>query len=226
MEITILGSGSSGNCYHLSDGLTPVLIECGLPISSIKRGTGFRLSEVAGCLVSHEHGDHAKAISDLMKAGVDCYASRGTLDALGIRGHRAKALDSHAHIGSWTVTPFEAVHDAAEPLGFVLDSTTGERVFYSGDTAYIKPRVPGMTRVMVECNNSWDAIRNGAAAQSLKRRVVETHMSLDTVLNFLAANDLSRVREIILLHLSDDHSDEEAFKRAVQEATGKVVRVA
>lgn len=51
-------------------------------------------------------------------------------------------------------------------------------------------------------------------------------MSLETVKGFLAANDLSRVREIWLLHLSDDHSDAERFRREVMELTGKEVHVA
>ena len=83
-----------------------------------------------------------------------------------------------------------------------------------------------MTHILVECNNTWEGIREGHAPDSLKTRVVQNHMSLETVKGFLAANDLSRTREIYLLHLSDDHSDAERFRREVQELTGKEVHLA
>ena len=62
MDIKVLASGSSGNCYYVSDGDSPVLIECGLPWKQIQQGINFRTSELAGCLVSHEHQDHCKAV--------------------------------------------------------------------------------------------------------------------------------------------------------------------
>lgn len=51
-------------------------------------------------------------------------------------------------------------------------------------------------------------------------------MSLETAKEFLRANDLSRVQEIWLLHLSDDNSDAERFKREIQGLTDKPVYVA
>lgn len=43
---------------------------------------------------------------------------------------------------------------------------------------------------------------------------------------YLGANDLSAVKEIILVHLSEGNSHEGEFKKAVQAATGRMVRVA
>jgi phosphoribosyl 1,2-cyclic phosphodiesterase len=55
ITIKTLASGSSGNAYHISDGKANVLIECGIPIAKIKQGLNYRLSEVEGVLISHEH---------------------------------------------------------------------------------------------------------------------------------------------------------------------------
>ena len=56
-QITIktLASGSTGNAYHISDGKTNLLIECGIVIKKIKEALMFRLSEIDFCLISHEH---------------------------------------------------------------------------------------------------------------------------------------------------------------------------
>jgi phosphoribosyl 1,2-cyclic phosphodiesterase len=232
MEIKVLASGSRGNAYLVSDGLTPLLLECGINFKDIQRGLNFRLSEVAGCLVSHEHQDHARAAKDVAKAGIDIYASPGTLHALGLWGYRGKPVRAREQftVGTWTVLPFETEHDAAEPLGFLLASRGGEKLLYATDTCYIRYRFRGLTRLMVECNYAADVLRanveSGAVPVEMKRRIIRSHMSLETLKEMLKANDLSRVQEIWLLHLSDNNSDAEHFKREIQALTGKPVYVA
>ena len=226
-----LASGSKGNCYHLTDGTTEILLECGIPIRKIREGLDFRLSSVAACLVSHEHQDHAKAIADMMAAGIDVYASRGTIDALGLRGHRLHPIQALQgfEIDSWYILPFDLVHDAAEPLGFVCVSGD-ERLLFATDTAYIKYVMPGLTHICIECNYDEETLSKnviqGKIDPVLRQRVIENHMSLDRVKAMLSANDLNRVEGIWLLHLSDGNADAERFKREIQELTGKEVYIA
>lgn len=228
--ITALASSSAGNAYLL-DGRSPLLLDCGLSIRELKRATGYRLSSLAGCLCTHEHGDHSKAAAGLMRAGVDCYMSQGTADTLGLTGHRLKIVKplQQFPVGGWAVLPFDTVHDAAEPLGFLV-AGDGEKILYLTDTAYCPYCFRGLTRIMIECNYSKKILEHNIEAGKLhpgmRRRLLRSHMSLDRVLDFLAANDLTAVKEIVLLHLSDGNSDAEEFKRQVQAATGRMVRVA
>jgi phosphoribosyl 1,2-cyclic phosphodiesterase len=232
VDIRVLGSGSSGNCYWLSDGETPLLLECGLSIAQIRRSTGFRLSEVAGVLVSHEHGDHAKAAKDVAKAGIDLYASPGTISELGLTGHRVHAVKPLQRfvLDSWAVMPWEAVHDAAEPLGFLLASKHGFKVLYATDTAFVKYRFKGLTHILLEANWSEEIIRSnvdeGVVDSVLYRRIIQNHMSLERAVEMLKANDLSKVQQIILIHLSDSNADPQMFKDAIARVTGKPVYIA
>ncbi len=232
IEIYPLASGSTGNCYRVTDGSNPLLLECGIRFREIQRGIGYRVSDIAGCFVSHSHGDHSKAAADMMKAGVDVYMSQGTADALGLTGHRLKIVRAleQFKIGAWTVLPFDTVHDAQNPLGFLLVHKAGARVLFLTDTAYCKYRFNKLTHILIEANYSLDILNANVAAGAVpvahKVRVMRSHMSLETAKEFLAANDLSRVQEIWLLHLSDQNSDAERFKREVQELTGKPVFVA
>lgn len=232
VEITSLASGSQGNCYRVSDGRTPLLLECGIPYRDIRRKLRFQMSEIAGCLVSHEHQDHAKAVKDMAKAGIDCYMSVGTARALGIESHRiiyARAKQQFK-LDSWTVLPFEIEHDAKEPLGFLLANQDGDKLLYATDTAYLRYKFPGLTHIMVECNYAEDIldanIASGTLDPVMKNRLVRTHFSLENVKKFLKANDLSRVREIWLLHLSEQNSCEKRFKEEVQKITGKPTYIA
>jgi phosphoribosyl 1,2-cyclic phosphodiesterase len=232
IEIVPLASGSKGNCYRITDGRAPLLLECGIPFREIQKGLNFRTSELAGVLVSHEHKDHSKAVRDMMKAGIDCYMSQGTAETLGVSGHRINIIKARQQLqlGTWTILPFETQHDAQEPLGFLLANKTGEKLLYATDTYYIRYRFRGLTHIAVECNYSMDILRAnieaGLVEPALKNRILKSHFSLENVKNFLKANDLSKVQEIWLLHLSDGNSDAESFKREIQELAGKPTYIA
>jgi phosphoribosyl 1,2-cyclic phosphodiesterase len=231
IEIKALASSSAGNCYRVTDGVTPILLECGIRYKDIQRGFDFKMSEVGACLVTHEHNDHVKSINDVLKAGIEVYASRGTFETLGITHHRIKPVKSKEQfqIGTWTILPFDVQHDVSEPLGFLLVNQLGEKILFATDTYYIKYRFSGLTHLMVECNFSLDIlnenIATGRVSKAMKKRVMKSHFSLDNVKDFLRANDLSMVQEIWLLHLSDNNSHAERFKTEIQELTGKMVFV-
>ena len=233
MDIRVLASGSAGNCYCVSDGSTSLLLECGISVKQIRRGLGFGLTNVAACLVSHEHQDHAKAVADVLRAGVEVYTSPGTIKALGLEHHRLRPVRAKEtfKVGTWTVRAFETQHDAQEPLGFLLHSrASNERLLYATDTYYIRYKFPGLTHIMVECNYAADIleanVKRGSVPEVLKKRLLTSHFSLENVKEFLKANDLSQVREIWLLHLSDGNSDEERFKQEVMQLTGKPTYIA
>jgi phosphoribosyl 1,2-cyclic phosphodiesterase len=176
--------------------------------------------------------DHSKAVKDIMRAGIDCYMSQGTADALSISGHRLHIVRAKQQfrIGTWTILPFETQHDAAEPLGFLLANQDGEKLLYATDTYFIRYRFRGLTHIAVECNYSLDILRAnveaGMVEPALKSRILKSHFSLENVKEFLKANDLSKVQEIWLLHMSDGNSDSERFKREVMELTGKPTYIA
>lgn len=230
MDIKVLASGSSGNCYRVSDGQTSLLLECGIPIREIKKGLGFRLSEISACLISHNHMDHCKAAEEIIKVGIDVYMSSGTKAALKLSGHRIHTVKAKEQfsIGTFVVLPFETEHDAEEPLGYLLYSTaTGEKLLFATDTYYVRYKFKGLTHIMVECNYITDIlysnIETGRVPAALKDRLLQSHFSLENVKDFLMANDLSKVQEIYLMHLSNNNSDEERVKREIQGLTGKQV---
>ncbi|MCM3396456.1 MBL fold metallo-hydrolase [Oceanobacillus profundus] len=232
IEIKTLASGSMGNCYHITDGSTPLLLECGIPFKSIRRALNFETSNLAGCLVTHEHKDHCVGLKDVARSGIDCYMSPGTAEAIGIDNHRIKKVQSkhQFEIGTWTIFPFDVQHDVSEPYGFLLVNKVGEKLLFATDTYYIRYKFKGLTHLLIECNYSIDIlnenIATGRTHKGMKNRLIKSHFSLENVKEFLLANDLSKVQEIHLLHLSDTNSDEELFKKEIQEITGKVVYVA
>jgi len=238
LKIQVIGSGSSGNCYRVDDGKTALLIECGLPIRKIKEGCGYNLSAISGCIVTHEHKDHSLAVNDLMKAGIDVYMTEGTARAGRAETYRLKlwhrdGIDTigkpfyHAErIGTFSVKPYMAHHDAAEPVFYLVESNaTGEKLLFVTDSCYIDYRFAGLTHIMVEANFCADSLAD-VDNDPRRGRLRHSHMSLENCIGLLKANDLTNCREIWLIHLSSSNGDAEEFKQRVQEATGCPVYVA
>lgn len=231
IEIKTIATGSKGNAYIVTDGITPLLLECGISYRDIQRAFDFKMSQVAGCLVSHEHGDHIKSLKDILKAGIDVYMSEGTKQAIGSDHHRIQTVKPKTQftLGTWTIMPFDTEHDVSEPMGFLLANRLGEKLLFATDTYFIRYRFPGLTHIMVECNYDMSILNEnialGRVPAIMKKRLMKSHFSLDNVKEFLRANDLSKVQEIWLLHLSDNNSDEVLFKQEIAELTGKLIYV-
>jgi phosphoribosyl 1,2-cyclic phosphodiesterase len=233
MHIQTLASSSKGNCFRISDGYTPLLLEAGIPWRQIQQGLDFRTSEIQACLVSHRHKDHSKATSNVMRAGIDVYTSKETATALGLNGHRLHEIEARAqfNVGTWAILPFETEHDCEGSLGFLLYSNkTREKLLFLTDSYYCKYRFKGLNYILIECNYAHDILQQNIEAglidSAMKNRLLQSHFSLDHVKQFLRANDLSQVKEIILIHLSAGNSDAERFRREVMAASGKPVIVA
>lgn len=233
MNINILASGSSGNAYIISDSQTSLLLDCGISFRRIQEGCRFRTNDIAGCLITHEHKDHSKAAPELIRRGIDIYASAGTIDACGISGHRVHTVAplNAFKIGTFSVLSFDTEHDAAEPLGFMICSNvTGERLLYVTDSYFIRYKFPGLTHIMIEANYSLDILNDNIDSDpdmgARKRRLMESHMSIDHLEDMLRANDLSRLQQIYLIHMSNDNSDEYEFKERIQRLTGAEVYIA
>ena len=236
ITVETLGSSSRGNCYRLLSGGRSLLLECGLPWKAIRGKLNFATTELDGCLLSHSHADHSRAAADVLKAGIDLYATQPTLDALvGVKWpqHRAHAITVRHTItiaDKWAVMPFEAVHDAPGTVGFWIDDKSdGDKLVFLTDSGFSYYTFPGTSIYMIEANFSEAILQrnveSGLIDAARARRVRENHMSVERVVEMLRSNDLSACRQILLLHGSDGNSDSAAFKRMVEEATGIPVTV-
>jgi phosphoribosyl 1,2-cyclic phosphodiesterase len=230
IEILPIQTGSDGNAIFISDGSTNILLDCGVNFKKIQKTIGYRT--IDACLVTHEHQDHCKAIKDLVKMGIDICMSNGTKTALNLSDSdvlTVQPLKDYV-IGTWTITPVDIEHDAAEPLGFLLKTaTTNETVVYLTDLLYCKYLFPGVTYWIIECNHITEILNgnliNGNIGSQLHNRIRNNHMNLDTLKHIFMFNDIVETREIYLTHLSDRNANAERMKREIQILTGKVVHV-
>lgn len=238
IDIKVVGSGSSGNCYLADFNGTKILLEAGLPFKKIQKALNYKVSEVEACLVTHEHLDHAKSVKYLARAGVNIYMTAGTGLALNEYSHRIKIFATKTGLSQYRgvkikdllIQPFQAVHDVREPVNFYIsDRNTGESLLFVTDTAYMKYKIPDVDVLMVECNYVKSIldkkVDDGELNISLRNRIVRNHMSLETLLEALKGVNLKRLRKTYVIHLSDSNSDEKLILEEIQKATGVMVEI-
>lgn len=231
MTLTVLASGSSGNGYLLQDSRgAALLLECGVPPERLFRETDCLPGDIYGCLVTHEHGDHARYCGRYAGLGLDIHASAGTLRALSLTGRRAHPLHQMLRhsLGPWGVSPFPVHHDAAEPMGFMVDHPELGRLLFVTDTCQVDYcfRAYAPAHILVEANWSDDVLDNNVLSGRIDgkraRRVRDTHLSLRAACDLVATNATPSLQTVTLIHLSDGNSDEaaclEAMRRTVPAA--------
>ena len=233
MKIRCLDSSSSGNCYLLeANDVEILMLECGINFKEVEKALNFDISNIIGCLISHEHGDHSKYVQKVMNCGIDCYMSDGTKNALNPNHHRAIILGKNRiqAIGQYEIMAFSTKHDCTDPIGFLIYHKEMGLMLFATDTYYLEYIFEGLNHIFIECNYSKDILNKnvelGLINKALKDRTLKSHFELENVKGFLKVNDLSGVRNICLLHLSDRNSDDERFKKEIEELTGKNVVIA
>lgn len=227
MRFDALASSSSGNAYIVSDEDTRILLECGVSHNKLQKLSGFKLSEFRACLVTHEHKDHAKSVQELIERGMEVYMSQGTADALETDAVTLIEDQEQFNVGSLDIVPFTTFHDAAEPLGFLIKSRVdGDVLAFATDTVNLRYKFPGLNILAIEANYDKAILeRCEKMPEKVRYRISNAHMEIDTLCDYLRSLDLSRCREIHLLHLSDATSHEGHFINKVARAVPKGIEI-
>ena len=227
MRFDSLASSSHGNAYIVSDLDTRILLECGVSHRKLQMLSGFKVSEFSACLVSHEHKDHSRCVSDIVSSGIPVYMSEGTAGELGIAGAHTVSHGEQFTIGTIDVVPFNTFHDAIEPLGFLFRSRIDDEVLvFATDTVNLAYRFPGVTILAIEANYEKDILaRCERIPEKVRHRITNSHMEIDVLCNYLRSLDLSGCREIYLLHLSDATSHEGHFVDRVRKVVPPSIEV-
>lgn len=219
--IKVIATGSKGNFYILEAGEEILLLECGIQIKEIKKALNFDLSKVVGCLLSHSHNDHCKAVEEVLKF-TDVFTSKGTKEELQERFTLNRHCFEIEHnkpfeIGGFMIVPFNTQHDTKEPLGFLIYHKDIGNVIFATDTYYLKYKFRNVDHVLIECNYSENILEN---LEPYRARLLKSHMNLETLKETLSYWDLSRTKDITLIHISDGNGDPERFKEEIESLTG------
>lgn len=230
LRFALLGSGSRGNATVVQGGATRLLVDCGFPVREFAaRAEKLALdpASLAGILVTHEHGDHIGGVARLARAyDVPVYLTRGTASAredwAGCSLHHISPHEAFM-LGDIEVQPFPVPHDAREPCQFAF-AHGGHKLGVVSDlgrvTSHVARSLDACDALLLECNHDAGMLARGPYPDSLKRRVGGDwgHLSNAQAAGLLRGLDRSRLRTLVLTHLSEQNNTPELARAAACEA--------
>ena len=215
MRITVLGSGSGGNCTYIASHKTHILIDAGFGSRSVERrcrDAGITLEQLDGVLLTHAHYDHVKGLSSLLKKyPAPVYMTSGTAEEICINSRlqdiRIISHQEDFQIGDVAISAFPTSHDSADSVGFQMASEgiTGTLATDLGKlTSRIIERLNLANWIIMESNHDEELLRIGPYPVALKRRILgeKGHISNQTVADFLENHFSGLAGHIFLAHIS------------------------
>lgn len=217
--LTILGSGSGGNCAYVETDQARILIDAGFSLRQIRQRLatiGRTPENLTGILVTHEHSDHVQGLIQLgQKLRIPIYCNRATQDALyyQLRSRlecRLFVTGNSFELEDVLVESFSIPHDAQDPVGFLLRTPEGNIGFLTDlghATKLATERVRRANVLVLESNHDIKLLQDCPHRPwSLKQRILGRHGHLSNE----AAADLaeqimsSELHQLFLGHLSGE----------------------
>jgi phosphoribosyl 1,2-cyclic phosphodiesterase len=230
VQLTILGSGSGGNCAYLETAETRLLIDAGFSGRQIRQrlATIARAPEsIQGILITHEHSDHITGLTALAASSqIPIYCNRLTREAIEeqlqikIDARLFITGDSFA-IGDVTIDTFPVPHDACDPVGFLLRTSAGNIGFLTDlghATQLVVERIRPANVLLLEANHDLKMLQDDTRRPwSLKQRILSRHghLSNDGAADVVEQIISAGLRRLYLGHLSRDCNKPELAVRVV-----------
>ncbi len=241
VSVSVLGSGSRGNCALVATSATRILVDAGLSgRETFKRlsALGERAEEISAILITHEHSDHVAGLQRLAtKLNVPVFLtapthrawSRAVCDDKGAIPELPKLEHFFAgrgfSVGDFEVMPFTIPHDAADPVGFTFRAE-GVKIGFVTDLGYVsanvKDNLRGCNVLVVESNHDVERLRSGPYPWSVKQRVMSRvgHLSNEALAEFFSSDYDGEAEYLILAHLSEQNNHPEIARAAAEHALG------
>lgn len=241
VSVSLLASGSRGNCAIVRSSSTSLLVDAGISCrETFKRmkATGEDAHSLSAIVITHEHSDHVYGLLTLAKklkipvfmTGATHQAwAKALRDADGQRPQLAKLEVFPAgrafSIGDIDVTSFTIPHDAADPVGFTFRSE-GVKIGFAIDLGYlpasVRDHLRGCDVLVAESNHDLEMLRVGPYPWSVKQRVMSRvgHLSNDALAEFFASDYDGGATYVVLAHLSEQNNHPELARRAAEKALG------
>lgn len=245
IEVTILGSGSAGNCTLIETEHTAILVDAGLSSRQITQRLATisrSVDDLDAVLLTHEHSDHSRGLNALCRTrAIPVYANRLTAEAVAsdpeLKGTTKLSwrLFSTGHpfeVGDFTVESFSVPHDAYDPVGFAIHSGTysvGVLTDLGHATKLVVERMRAMDVLVLESNHDLKLLQEDTARPwALKQRIMSRHGHLNNDAAATLAEEIcsNRLRHVFLAHLSRDCNRPDIAQRVVSQKLPTHVQVA
>ncbi len=239
VSVSVLASGSRGNCALVATSSTRILVDAGLSgRETFKRLKllGERVEDISAILITHEHADHVAGLQRLatklkvpvfMTAPTHHAWNRAVRDADGAIPELPKSEHFSSgrgfRVGDIEVMPFTIPHDAIDPVGFTFRAE-GVKVGIATDLGYIpanvKDHLRGCSVLVIESNHDVELLRSGPYPWSVKQRIMsrDGHLSNEALAEFFSNDYDGGAEYLVLAHISEQNNHLERARMSAEQA--------
>ena len=234
MKITILASGSKGNCTLVETNNSKFLIDIGISYKMLKyrlERCKLKTSEIDAIFITHEHIDHIKGLEVFIKKhDMDVVLSAGTYEGI-VRERQIGTFfkrfnivknGDEIYLNETLIKPFLVSHDANEPFGYIIEHNE-KKIVYITDTGYISMEnerlISDADVYIIETNHNVEMLMCTNRTWSLKQRILgdRGHLCNEDALNTLLRVINKKTKVVYLVHVSEEANNEELLLLTVKE---------
>ena len=218
MKVSILASGSKGNCGYIEAANHHILVDIGINRLSIDKKLkehGISANDIDIILLTHIHSDHVSGLSSFLKKhNPTIYLTRKMLNELSelVEIKNYVIIDDQIDLSLLKIKIIKTSHDAEESFGFIFE--IGDKsLVYITDTGYINVKyyklLTNRTIYVMESNHDIELLMNGPYPHYLKQRILSDngHLSNHDASNYLSSFIGNNTKTVILIHLSETNND-------------------
>jgi len=209
MEISVIASGSNGNCCLVEDKDVSLLIDAGKSGSEIESRMGKlgkSLNDVSGILITHEHSDHISGAGVLSRRfEIPVYMTKEVYSSAKLGKFESNIFSGDFKVGNLNVKPVVTSHNVSS-CGFVVG-----KFGYFTDTGMVteqmKKVIPSLNSILLESNHNVEMVHNGHYPAFLKKWILsdEGHLSNDIASSIIQETG-KNLSFVLLGHLSENHN--------------------
>lgn len=217
VRLQCLNSSSAGNCFILTCGDEKLVLDLGVDWAKTLKALDYNIRDVVGCLCSHAHTDHSKAIPKALKYCLDVYSCQDVCDKF--EGVQLLPKGVKTSIGGFKVQPLAIKHNVENYAYIITHENMGKLVFALDSEEFLY-KIRDVEHWIIEANHDFDVMLDHALENKYSASASENHLSIEQCVEALSVNRCDATKTIVLAHLSDDNSNAKRFVELIKNEIG------
>lgn len=229
MLVSVLASGSEGNCTFIQTKNKKMLIDIGMNykyITTKLAELNVKPSEIDYVFVTHTHADHTGAMKVFFKNNTPLvFLDEKMMSELEFLNDYPNLIFDKGPLNfdTFSVEIFKTSHDAPGSRGYIFKED-GKSAVYVTDTGYINHKLfdtlTNHSIYIFESNHDVEMLMHGRYPAWLKKRVRsdEGHLSNQQSAFYLSKFIGPNTKEVVLAHISKENNDPELALATLRES--------